>query len=63
MPENNGNERTIRNTKVKTKLFGLFKSLENAQIFAILRSVVHTLFKNNEPILPNLKIIGKSRAE
>ncbi|TAG52554.1 MAG: hypothetical protein EAZ27_12095 [Cytophagales bacterium] len=44
-PDNNGSERTIRNAKVKTKVSGQFKSLENAQIFALLRSVVDTPLK------------------
>lgn len=40
--DNNANERAIRNAKVRTKISGLFKSIENAQIFTILKSIVDT---------------------
>ncbi|TAG52015.1 MAG: IS66 family transposase, partial [Cytophagales bacterium] len=62
-PDNNGSERGIRNVKVKTKVSGQFKSLENANIFAVLRSVIDTSIKNGKPILENLNLIAKLRAE
>lgn len=46
-PDNNGSERAIRNIKVKQKISGQFKSLEGAESFAILRSVIDTAIKNN----------------
>lgn len=62
-PDNNGSERAIRNVKVKTKVSGQFKSIENANIFAVLRSVIDTLIKNNQPVLPSLNIITNLRVE
>ncbi len=37
-PDNNGSERSFRNIKVKQKISGQFKSLETANLFAILSS-------------------------
>lgn len=62
-PDNNGSERAIRNIKVKSKISGQFKSIENANIFALLRSVIDTCIKNNQPILPTLNIIANFKAE
>lgn len=62
-PDNNGSERAIRNTKVKTKISGQFKSIENANIFAILRSVIDSLIKRNQPILENLNLLANFRPE
>lgn len=62
-PDNNGSERGIRNIKVKTKVSGQFKSLDNANIFAVLRSVIDTSIKNGKPILENLNLIAIFRAE
>lgn len=61
--DNNGSERAIRNVKVKSKISGQFKSIENANIFAVLRSVIDTLIKNNRPIFENLDNIARFRAE
>ncbi len=41
-PDNNGSERAIRNIKVKQKISGQFKSLEGAQGYATLRSIIDT---------------------
>lgn len=41
-PDNNGSERTIRNVKVKLKVSGQFKTLQGAQDYAALRSVIDT---------------------
>ena len=62
-PDNNGSERALRNVKVKTKVSGQFKSIENANIFAILRSVIDTCIKNNQPVLPTIAIIANFRPE
>jgi transposase len=56
--DNNGSERALRNVKVKMKVSGQFKTIENAQIFAVLRSIIDTLIKNNQPLLPSLQIIA-----
>ena len=62
-PDNNGSERALRNVKVKTKVSGQFKEIDNANIFAILRSVIDTCIKNNQPVLPALAIIANFRPE
>jgi len=41
-PDNNGSERAIRNIKVKQKVSGQFKSLQGAQNYATLRSIIDT---------------------
>ena len=45
---NNGSERAFRMVKVKTKISGQFKSLQNE--FAILRSVIDTAIKNGQSV-------------
>jgi transposase len=44
-PDNNGSERAIRNVKVKTKVSGQFRTMEGAEIFAILRTVIDSAIK------------------
>jgi hypothetical protein len=39
-PDNNGSEQAIRNIKVKQKVSGGFRSIEGADGFAVLRSVI-----------------------
>ena len=48
-PDNNSSEQAIRNAKVKMKISGGFKSLQ--QPYAIMRSVIDTAIKNNCNIL------------
>ena len=57
-PDNNGSERAIRNIKVKQKISGQFKTIHNANIFAILRSVIDTTIKNGNNVLNALQLIA-----
>ena len=53
-PDNNGSERAIRNVKVKQKVSGQFKSEKGADSFAVLRSVIDTLVKNEKVVFQSL---------
>lgn len=57
-PDNNGSERAIRNIKVKQKISGQFKTLQSANLFAILRSVIDTAIKNGNNVLYALHLIA-----
>lgn len=57
-PDNNGSERAIRNIKVKQKISGQFKTLESANLFAVLRSVIDTTIKNGNSVLNALHLIA-----
>jgi len=48
---------------VKTKISGQFKSIENAQIFAVLRSIIDTLVKQNQPVFENVVLLANFRLE
>ena len=63
LPDNNGSERAIRNIKVKQKISGQFKTLESANLFAILRSVIDTTIKNGQNVLNALKLIANFGTE
>jgi len=41
-PDNNGSERAIRNVKVKLKVSGQFKTIQGAEDYATLRSIIDT---------------------
>lgn len=56
---NNASEQAIRNAKVKMKISGQFKSGQN--YYAIMRSIIDTLIKNNQPILEALFKIEKGK--
>ena len=58
-PDNNASERAIRNIKVKQKISGQFKSTSAAHNFAIIRSVIDTILKNNLSVLNGLATIAK----
>ena len=61
--DNNGSERAIRNIKVKQKISGQFKSLQTANVFAVLRSVIDTSIKNGNNVLNALHLIATFGAE
>ena len=62
-PDNNGSERAIRNIKVKQKISGQFKTMQAANAFAILRSVIDTTIKSGLNVFDQLKLIANLRAE
>ena len=55
LPDNNGSERAIRPIKVKMKISGQFKSLQNE--FAVLRSVIDSAIKNEQSPFDAIKAI------
>ena len=57
-PDNNGSEQAVRNVKVKQKISGQFKSLENANVFAVIRSVIDTTIKSGKNVLNALFLIA-----
>jgi transposase len=57
-PDNNASERAIRNIKVKQKISGQFKTIVAAQNFAMIRSVIDTITKNNQNVLEGLYTIA-----
>jgi transposase len=57
-PDNNGSERAIRNIKVKQKISGMFKTIESANLFAVIRSVIDTTIKNGKNVLNALHLIA-----
>ena len=59
-PDNNGSERAIRNVKVKQKVSGQFKSVKGADIFAVLRSVIDSLIKNDQNVFLKLVTLAKA---
>jgi len=61
-PDNNASERAIRMAKVKMKVSNQFKSLEGAQSFAVLRSVIDTTIKNSQNVLNSLSSLAKLAA-
>ena len=63
MPDNNGSERAIRNIKVKQKISGQFKTLQTANLFAILRSIIDTSIKNGNNVLNALRLIATCGTE
>jgi hypothetical protein len=49
-PDNNASERAVRTFKVKQKVSGLFRSMNGATAFAIIRSVIDTAIKNSQNV-------------
>lgn len=58
-PDNNASERSVRTFKVKQKVSGLFRSIDGAQAFAVIRSVIDTAIKNNQNVLKALYCVGE----
>jgi len=58
-PDNNGAERAIRNSKIKQKVSGCFKSIDGANGFAIIRSVIDTTKKSGQNILNARSLIAR----
>jgi transposase len=54
-PDNNGSERAFRMVKVKTKISGQFKSLQDD--FAVIRSVIDTAVKNGQTAMEAIRAI------
>ena len=61
--DNNGSERAIRNVKVKQKISGQYKSMDGAEMFAILRSVIDTAIKSGQNALQALFVIAMKGTE
>jgi len=57
-PDNNASERAVRNFKVKQKVSGFFKSDEDADSYAILRSIIDTAIKNVQNPFDTLQAIA-----
>ncbi len=63
VPDNNASERGIRNIKVKQKVSGQFKSIDTAQEFAIIRSLIDTWIKRGFDILDSFDVLPNLAAE
>jgi len=59
-PNNNSSERAMRNSKVKQKVNGFFKSIEGSISYAILRSIIDTAIKNAQNLFEVLHVISKA---
>jgi transposase len=62
-PDNNGSERAIRTIKVKQKVSGGFRSINGADGFAVLRSVIDTTIKSQNDVFYALSLIANFGAE
>jgi hypothetical protein len=54
---NNQAERDLRMAKVRQKISGCFRSIENANVYARIRSFISTLKKQNRNILEGLALV------
>jgi transposase len=61
--DNNSSERAIRNIKVKTKVSGCFRTLNGAERFAKIRSVIDTTIKNSQNVFEALRLLANIVAE
>ena len=56
--DNNGSERAVRNVKVKQKISGQFKSMQGADDFAVIRTIIDTAIKQGKNIYNELFAIA-----
>lgn len=57
-PDNNGSERAIRNAKVKMKISNQFKTIDFANHYAVIRSVIDTSLKNSQNVFDTLSCLA-----
>jgi len=62
-PDNNASERAVRPVKTKMKVSGQFKTLEGAQAYASLHSIIHTARKRGMDPYECLISIAKSQGK
>ena len=62
-PDNNGSERAIRTLKVKQKVSGGFRSIDGADGFAVIRSVIDTTIKSKNDVFHALNLIANFTAD
>jgi transposase len=60
-PDNNGSERAIRNAKVKMKISNQFKSVDFANHYAVVRSVIDTTIKNSKNVFDALSCLADQK--
>jgi transposase len=61
--DNNGSERAIRTIKVKQKVSGGFRSIEGADAFAVIRSVIDTTIKSAQNVFEAIALIANFSPE
>jgi transposase len=62
-PDNNGSERAIRTIKVKQKVSGGFRSIDGADAFAVIRSVIDTTIKSTQNVFQSIALIANFSPE
>jgi hypothetical protein len=62
-PDNNGSERAIRTIKVKQKVSGGFRSIDGADAFAVIRSVIDTTIKSAQNVFEAIVLIANFSPE
>jgi len=60
-PDNNGSERAIRNAKVKMKISNQFKTIDFANHYAVIRSVIDTTIKNSQNVFDALSCLADQK--
>jgi transposase len=61
--DNNGSERAIRTIKVKQKVSGGFRSINGADAFAVIRSVIDTTIKSAQNVFQAITLIANFSPE
>ncbi|MET3981846.1 hypothetical protein ABIB62_004462 [Mucilaginibacter sp. UYP25] len=61
--DNNGSERAIRTIKVKQKVSGGFRSIDGADAFAAIRSVIDTTIKSAQKVFQAITLIANFSPE